>query len=132
MSRPDRLERLERLNTLKERGAISQLEFDREKVRILDEGPDGASVEAPNTTAFTTRAPPPESNLVWGILTTLLCFLPFGVVAIVKASSVGTHWYAGNQAEAHAAAESAKNWSIAAAVTGVILILIVVAAGGYR
>lgn len=131
MSHPDRLERLERLNTLKERGAISQLEFDREKARILA-GSDDAPVDASNTTAFTTRAPPPESNLVWGILTTLLCFLPFGVVAIVKASSVGTHWYAGNQAEAHAAAESAKNWSIAAAVTGVILIIIVVAAGGYR
>lgn len=131
MSHPDRLERLERLNTLKERGAISQAEFEREKARIL-EGPDDAPADAPNTTAFTTRAPPPESNLVWGILTTLLCFLPFGVVAIVKASSVATHWYAGNQAEAHAAAESAKNWSIAAAVTGVILIIIVVAAGGYR
>lgn len=126
-----RLDKLERLNTLKERGAISQAEFDREKTRIL-EGPDDMAVDAPNTTAFTSRAPPPESHLVWGILTTLLCFLPFGVVAIVKASSVATHWYAGNPAEAHAAAESAKNWSIAAAVTGVILIIIVIAAGGYR
>lgn len=131
MSRPDRLERLERLNTLKERGAISQAEFDREKARLLQD-PDDVSAQAANTTAFTTRAPPPESNLVWGILTTLLCFLPFGVVAIVKASSVATHWYAGNQAEAQAAADSAKNWSIAAAVTGLVLILIVVAAGGYR
>lgn len=127
-----RLDKLERLNTLKERGAISQLEFNREKARILEEPDEDAPRSSMNEAAFTSRAPPPESNLVWGILTTLLCFLPFGVVAIVKASSVATHWYAGNPTEAHAAAESAKNWSIAAAVTGVILAIVVVAAGGYR
>lgn len=32
--------------------------------------------------------PKPDSNLVWGILTTILCCLPLGIVSIVKASKV--------------------------------------------
>ena len=34
----------------------------------------------------------PDSNLVWAILTTLICCLPFGVVAIVKACKVDSLW----------------------------------------
>ena len=28
----------------------------------------------------------PSTNMAWAILTTLFCFLPFGIVAIIKAS----------------------------------------------
>lgn len=76
---------------------------------------------------------PPSNNLVWGILTTLFCCLPFGIVSIVQAAKVDSLWNGGRHAEAQAAADSAKKWAIIAAVTGVVLIglyLIVVFAIG--
>ncbi|MBO7197759.1 MAG: CD225/dispanin family protein, partial [Tidjanibacter sp.] len=36
--------------------------------------------------------PPPSSNLIWGILTTIFCCLPFGIVSIVFASRVDSLW----------------------------------------
>ncbi len=38
---------------------------------------------------------PPSSNMVWAILTTIFCCLPFGIVAIVYASKVDGMWQAG-------------------------------------
>lgn len=65
----------------------------------------------------------PSNNLVWAILTTLFCCLPFGIVAIVKASQVDTLWFNGRFAEAIDAAKSARNWSIAAAVTTAVAVI---------
>ena len=56
--------------------------------------------------------------MVWAILTTLFCCLPFGIVAIVKASNVNSLWMSGNYDAARQAAKSSKNWSIAAVCTG--------------
>ncbi len=63
--------------------------------------------------------PPPSNNMVWAILTTIFCCLPFGIVAIVYASKVDGLWYAGNQMAAYDAANKARNWSIASAATAV-------------
>lgn len=68
---------------------------------------------------------PPSNNLVWGILTTLFCCLPFGIVSIVQAAKVDSLWGSGRHAEAQAAADSAKKWAIIAAVSGFVVI------GGY-
>ena len=46
----------------------------------------------------------PDNYLVWAILSTVLCCMPFGIVAILKASQVDTFWAQGNQAEAIEAA----------------------------
>lgn len=62
----------------------------------------------------------PDNYLVWAILSTLLCCLPFGIVAIVKSSKVDTLWYAGNHAEAIQASNDAKKWSIISAVVGLV------------
>lgn len=62
---------------------------------------------------------PPDNYLVWAILTTVLCCLPFGIVSIVKSSQVNTLWWQGRHGEAYAASESAKNWAIASAATSV-------------
>lgn len=64
---------------------------------------------------------PPSSNLVWAILTTILCCLPFGIVAIVYAAKVNGLWAAGQYDEACRAAKSAGTWSIVAAVTGLVV-----------
>ena len=68
--------------------------------------------------------PRPDNNLVWAILCTVLCCLPLGIVAIVKASSVNNLYDRGDYAGAEAAAKSAKSWSIWGAVSSIILIVL--------
>lgn len=64
--------------------------------------------------------PKPDSNLVWGILATILCCLPLGIVSIVKASKVDSLWAQGNFAGAQAASEDAKKWAIYSAIAGIV------------
>jgi hypothetical protein len=69
----------------------------------------------------------PDTYMVWAILATLLCCLPFGIVSIVKASQVSTLYYQGNYAEARAASRAARNWAIASAVSSGAIVLVYVA-----
>ncbi len=66
--------------------------------------------------------PPPKPNncLVWSILVTIFCCLPFGIVAIVKSSQVDTLWTSGNYDAARKAADEAETWCIIAAVCGAV------------
>ncbi len=66
------------------------------------------------------RPPKPDNYLVWAILTTILCCLPFGIVSIVYATKVDNLYYAGQYDEAAAKAKSAKTWAIVAAASGLI------------
>jgi len=75
----------------------------------------------------------PDSNLVWGILSTVLCCLPLGIVSIVYASKVSGLWAQGRYAEAQEASANAKKWAIWGAVAGVIVGIIygiIAVAGG--
>lgn len=69
---------------------------------------------------------PPGSNLVWAILTTIFCCLPFGIVAIVYAAKVDGLWAAGAYDAAYEASRKAKNWSIIAAAVGGLAIIVYV------
>ena len=71
-----------------------------------------------------TSVTKPETNLVWAILSTLLCCLPLGIVSIVYATKVDTLWSAGRYQEACEASKSAKNWALAGAITGIVGVLI--------
>lgn len=80
--------------------------------------------------------PKPDSNLVWAILTTLFCCLPFGIVAIVQASKVDSLWATGQYEMAQAASASAKKWSLVAAAVGLaggliyaVIVVLGIAAG---
>lgn len=66
----------------------------------------------------------PDSGLVWAILTTLFCCLPFGIVSIVYASKVDSMWYIGNYQAAFDYAKKAKNWAMWAAIVGGVVILL--------
>lgn len=69
---------------------------------------------------------PPDNNLVWAILCTVLCCLPLGIVAIIKSSNVNTLWAQGNYEAAQKAADDAKKYSIwGAAITAILLVLYV-------
>ena len=80
---------------------------------------------------------PPDNKLVWSILVTLFCCLPFGVVAIIKSAEVNSKWNAGDVAGAQQSAADAGKWikwsvivGIIGAVLGLILwILMVVVIG---
>ncbi|MEB3984082.1 CD225/dispanin family protein [Mycobacterium sp. 663a-19] len=63
----------------------------------------------------------PDNYLVWSILATIFCCLPFGIVAIVKSSQVNGLWAQGRYAEAQASAEAAKKWVIWSVVVGVVV-----------
>jgi len=71
-------------------------------------------------------AQPPNNNLVFAILTTILCCLPFGIVAIIKAAEVNTKWAQGDYAGAQASAEAAKKWSLVSAGAALIVVLLYV------
>ncbi len=80
--------------------------------------------------------PPPlrhdyvANNLVWAILSTLLCCMPLGIVSIVYAARVDGKLAAGDIAGARADARLAANWAIASAVGFPVLILFLAALGG--
>lgn len=75
--------------------------------------------------------PPPNNNLVWAILSTICCCLPFGIVSIVKAASVDGKWQAGDAAGARKAADEARTWALIALGAGIATsVLYVVFVGG--
>jgi hypothetical protein len=63
----------------------------------------------------------PSNNLVWGILVTVLCCLPLGIVSIVKATQVSGLWGQGRYAEAQQAADDAKKYAMWGAIAGVVV-----------
>lgn len=77
------------------------------------------------TTAFQTKMEQnnnkvkPDNFLVWAILSTVLCCLPLGIVAIVYANKVDGLWYAGKYDEAEDALKKAKMWTYISAGVGV-------------
>jgi hypothetical protein len=68
----------------------------------------------------------PNNYLVWSILVTLFCCIPFGIVAIIKSSQVNGLWAQGRYAEAQASADSAKKWVIWAVIVGFIVNAIII------
>ena len=81
-----------------------------------------------------TNKAKPDNFLVWAILSTVLCCLPLGIVAIVYANQVDSLWFAGKPNESQEAAKKAKLWTWISAGTGaagailstVILLLIAI------
>ena len=64
--------------------------------------------------------------LIWGILVTVLCCLPLGIVSIVKSTQVSGLWAQGRAAEAQQAADDAKKYAVWGAIAGVIVFVIVI------
>ena len=69
---------------------------------------------------------PPDNNLVWAILCTVMCCLPLGIVAIIKSTKVKELWAQGDHAGAQKAADDAKKYSIWGAGIGVLFIALYV------
>lgn len=64
--------------------------------------------------------PRPDNNLVWAILSTILCCLPLGIVSIVYSCKVNGLYEQGRYKEATDAAENAKKFAIISAICGLV------------
>lgn len=62
----------------------------------------------------------PDNNLVWAILSTILCCLPLGIVSIVYAAKVDGLYASGDYAGAKDASDKAKKFAIIGAVVGLV------------
>lgn len=71
-----------------------------------------------------SRPPKPDNYLVWAILVTLFCCVPFGIVAIVFAAQVDSKYAMGDDAGAALAAKRAKLWSIVGACSLLLLVAV--------
>ena len=93
----------------------------REISRQQGTGPD-AGQQQPQYAQAPYQQPSvcPPTYLAWAIVSTLLCCLPFGIVAIVYASKVSGLWAQGRYDEAQRASNTAKNWVIAAVVCALV------------
>lgn len=54
---------------------------------------------------------PPQNYLVWSILTTIFCCIPFGIVSIVYAAQVNSKWQTNDYAGARLASKNARMWA---------------------
>lgn len=72
---------------------------------------------------------PVPNHLVWSILSTVLCCMPFGIVSIVFSTQVNTKQAQGDYTGAVAASKKAKTWAIASAVAGVVAFVLLVGLG---
>ncbi|MDE6445322.1 MAG: CD225/dispanin family protein [Alistipes sp.] len=68
----------------------------------------------------------PDNNLVWAILVTIMCCLPFGIVSIIKAASVDNLWIAGKYDEAYQAAADARKWAWIGVGSGLFVVVVYV------
>ncbi len=69
----------------------------------------------------------PDNCLVWAILATVFCCLPFGIVSIVYAAKVDSEWALGHYDEAEAAARTARTWVIVSIVVPLVVLFLYIA-----
>lgn len=72
----------------------------------------------------------PDNYLIWSILTTVLCCLPFGIAAIVYSTKVDSQWNLGNVEGAKEAAKQAKTFAWISFGAGIAFYMIYVFAFG--
>ena len=79
-----------------------------------------------NTQPEQTTEPCPPTNLVWAIITTLLCCLPAGIVAIIYALKVTNKYREGDIEGAKRASETGAWWCIASIILGILFLPFVI------
>lgn len=75
-------------------------------------------------TAGYPQTSPPPNYLVWAVLTTVFCCLPFGIVSIVFAAQVNSKWYSGDKEGARSASNNARLWAWVAFGFGAVAIVV--------
>ena len=62
----------------------------------------------------------PPTNMVWAVISMLLCCLPLGVVAVVYSSKVSRKFYEGDYEGAERCSETSAWWCIGTIIAGII------------
>ena len=75
---------------------------------------------SPNAAHFAGASQTVNNQMVKAILVTVLCCLPFGIVAIIKSSEVNGKLAVGDIVGAQMSASSSSNWSNMAIIFGLI------------
>ena len=70
--------------------------------------------------------PQPENYLVWAILVTVLCCLPFGVASIIYSVKVGSLYAQGDYNGAVDASQKAKKFAMIGGIGGLVFIIVYV------
>lgn len=78
--------------------------------------PQPQSVEQPKE-----NEPCPPTNLVWAIISTVLCCIPTGIVAIIYALKVSNKYREGDIEGAKRASETGAWWCIASIILGIVI-----------
>ena len=78
---------------------------------------------APQYSNPSERPPVPPNYLVWAILVTLFCCNIGGIIAIIHSSRVSSRYIAGDYEGAAYASRQARNWIIASACVGFVLMI---------
>lgn len=78
----------------------------------------------PVTPAYSLEPSVIPDYLPWSIAATLLCCLPFGIVAIIYSVQANSARTAGNFETARKQSQIARKWLIAAVATGLLLVII--------
>lgn len=82
-------------------------------------------LESGNISQVDDIPPLKPSNWLWqSIIATILCCIPFGIIGIVFATRVDSLYYSRRYAEAEAAANKAKIWTLIAVGAGIIYLII--------
>lgn len=79
-----------------------------------------------STSIIVTNEPKPDNHMVWAILTTLFCCVPFGIAAIVHAAKVDGLYNSGDFAGAKSESDKAGKWVKYSLVLGGIYLVIVI------
>ena len=66
-----------------------------------------------------TPEPMPNTYLIWAVITTIVCCLIPGIIAIIYSASVSSKYYAGDVEGSRRASRNAQIWCIVAIVAGV-------------
>ena len=75
---------------------------------------------APGGPAPAPEEPMPPTHLAWAIVTTLLCCIPLGIVAVFYSGKVSSRYYAGDYEGARRASNTAAIWVMVTVVVGLI------------
>ena len=67
------------------------------------------------------RPPKPPNHLLGAILTLLFCCMPLGIVSLIYSTQVDSKYNMGDYQGAIDASNKAKNWMIAAIISGIVL-----------
>jgi len=82
--------------------------------------PADAAVAHPQAVQPEQPEPCPPTNLVWAIISTVLCCIPTGIVAIIYALKVTNKYREGDIEGAKRASEVGAWWCIATIILGII------------